>query len=200
MESGVTLSSQDGQFATTVPTLLRVGLSPDWEFRLESDLLVLQNPGLNSFSDISLGAKGNFLRTEDTSVGLLFKLNVPIGHESLRGSIDPSVTVLWDQSLVGDLAMSLNAGLNLTEDQFDSRFLQYFWSASVSHPLSDKVTLYGELYGEGPDGSGEPTRTAADAGLLFLLNNDLQLDVSYARGLSSDGLDWSVGLGLSSRF
>jgi hypothetical protein len=101
--------------------------------------------------------------------------------------------------VVGDLALGFNVGLTLTEDT-GTRFTQAFWAASLSHPLSEQVTVYAEVFGRGPASLGGDTLTAADTGVLLLINNDLQFDVSYAHGLSGSGLDHSFGLGLSSRF
>lgn len=199
LETGVTLGRSDGQFTTTFPTLVRVGLDDRWELRVEGDLFVLQNPGLDSFADSSLGAKVNLLDSEHTSLGLLMSVSIPIGPDSVRGTVDPALAVLLDQSLVGDLGLGFNAGLTLSEAA-GTRFTQFFWATSFSHPLGESVTGYIEFYGEGPDGPGATVQTAADGGFLLLLDNDLQLDLSYAKGLSGSGFEWAVGLGLSSRF
>ena len=37
-------------------------------------------------------------------------------------------------------------------------------------------------------------------GIKYLVSNDLQLDLSFDRGLTSDSPDWLFGLGLSARF
>ena len=199
IETGVTYTRDNGVDQTTFPTLLRIGIERNWELRIESDTLTIQNPGPNHFSDVSLGAKVNLLNAEDTKVGLLFNLNLPVGPRSTRGTFDPSLAVLWDQALVGELGLGVNAGVALPEDQ-GTRYINYFWATSLSHPVTEDLTAYLEYYGEGPVVLNGSVQTAVDGGFTYLLNDNTQLDLSYAKGLSNGGFDWSVGLGFSNRF
>lgn len=199
LETGVTSTREGGITQISLPTLLRFGLGKSWEFRVESDTLAFQNPGVNSFRDVSLGVKTNLLTSEDTNVGLLVGLNVPVGNGDLKGTVDPSLALLLDQSLVGELGLGLNVGVTISGDS-GARFVQYSWATSLSHPVSQDLTAYLEFYGEGPDRIGGTTQTVADGGLTYLVNRDTQLDLFYAKGLTSQGIDWSIGLGLSKRY
>lgn len=199
IETGVSLTREDGQDYTSFPTLLRLGAGERWEFRLESDILHLQNPGADSFSDVVVGAKVILHKSEGRAFGLLLDLAIPAGIEDVRGSLEPEIKALLDQDLGGDFSLSLNAGLSVPEDD-DARLVSYTWAASLSHPVSEKVDVYLELFGEGPDQVSGPGQVGVDSGFTYQPNNDLQFDVSYAKGLSSFGLDWSVGLGVSTRF
>ena len=199
IETGVTFSRSGGVDTISLPTLLRLGLSKKWEFRIESDTLNFQDPGRSFFSDTSLGAKVNFLESDKSNLGLLFNLNIPIGPEELRGTVDPSLALLWDQSLVGDLSLGVNTGLALSGEG-DQRFVQFSWATSFSHPVTEKTNAYVEFFGEGPEIAGGAVQTAVDGGFTYLLNPDSQLDISYARGLSQGGFDWSLGAGFSQRF
>ena len=77
---------------------------------------------------------------------------------------------------------------------------QLSWATSFSHPLGESVDFYLEAFGEGPDEAGGHHFVGADTGLLYRLNDDLQIDAYYLRGLSSFGIDWQVGSGVSARF
>jgi hypothetical protein len=198
LETGAFWQREDGQDITIFPTLLRVGTGQRWEIRLESDLLQLSQPGLDSFADVSLGAKVNFYDRDSTKLGLLMNLNIPAGNEEVRGSLDPELTFLWDQDLGKDWTLNLNAGVALSEQ--GDRFLQLNWAIGIQHALGQRVDLYLEYFGEGPDEPAGDLLTGADAGLMWRLTEDLQLDASYARGLSSHGLDWGAGFGVSARF
>lgn len=107
---------------------------------------------------------------------------------------------LWDQDLGGDWSVGVNVGAALTQDDTDERYGQLSWATSFSHPLGESVDFYLEAFGEGPDEAGGHHFVGADTGLLYRLNDDLQIDACYLRGLSSFGIDWQVGSGVSARF
>jgi hypothetical protein len=86
LETGLSLTKEDGAYTTTFPTLVRIGLGDRWELRVESDMFELQNPGLNGLSDVALGAKVNFIENDSTNLGLLVDVSVPVGHPELRGT------------------------------------------------------------------------------------------------------------------
>lgn len=198
LETGVSLIREGDDHLTTFPTLLRIGAGERWELRLESDMLTLRNPGTDSFSDVALGAKLNLMEGESTNLGLLFNLNLPLGIEELRGSVDPELKFLWDQDLGGDWSLGFNAGLALTEE--DVRFVRWAWAASISHPLSESLDAFVEAFGEGPETPGGAVYTGADTGILWKVSDNFQLDASYTRGLSNFGPEWGVGVGASARF
>lgn len=187
--------------AVTMPTLLRVGTGPDTELRLETAGPVFISGGGGGFSDLSLGGKWTF-HEGDPTLGLLMTVTLPTGARSLRvPAAEPAMKLLLDADLGGGWVLGFNVGAALPEDPVaGTRFVQAGAAMAVGHEISEGVTAYGELFGGGPDVIGSTGFMAADAGFLFLLNPDLQLDVEVFRGLSAQGLDWGVGAGVSARF
>lgn len=201
LETGISLTREDGQDYTSFPTLIRIGTGKRWEFRIESDLLHLQNPEPDSFHDVILGTKVTLYDGDDTHFGLILDAAVPVGIKDVRGSFGPELKALYEHEFRNDFTLELNAGLSLPEDEEQgARLLSYSWAASVSHPLSERFDAYLELFGEGPNKLDEKGQVGVDGGFTYQPNDDLQFDLSYAKGLSSFGLDWSVGLGMSTRF
>lgn len=184
-----------------VPTLLRVGTGPDTELRLETEGPVFISGG-GGLSDVSLGGKWTMVEADAATLGLLVNLRLPTGARALRTSaVEPDVKLLLDADLGGDWVLGFNVGFAVPEDAIDGRrFVQAGSALALGHEIADGVTAYGELFGGGPDAIGGTGFMAADAGFLFLLNPDLQLDVEVFRGLSATGLDWGVGAGVSARF
>ncbi len=199
LETGVSLTREDGQSFTSFPTLVRIGTGERWEFRIESDLLHLQNPGADSFHDVVVGAKVTLHEDERTHWGLIFDARIPVGIAEVRGSFEPEIKALHEHEFKNDFTLELNVGLSVPEDE-EARLMSYSWAASLSHPVSGKLDAYLELFGEGREKSGESSQVGVDGGFTYQPSDDLQFDISYAKGLSSFGLDWSVGLGASTRF
>lgn len=204
LESGVLFERSRGgePDRVLIPTLLRVGTGPDTELRLETLGPVFASGGAGGLSDVSLGAKWTILEGDATTLGLLLNMRIPTGARALRTSaLEPDLKLLLDASLGDDWALGFNVGLAVPEDpSAGQRFVQAGAATSLSRKIAEGVTVYGELFGGGPDALGGTGFVAADAGFLFLLNPDLQLDVEVFRGLSAGGLDWGVGAGVSARF
>jgi hypothetical protein len=203
---------RDGSGAHLTPTLLRVGTGPDTELRLEGDGLTQQtipvllddgseaNQRDRGLSDVSLGFKANLVEG-DPSVGVLVTLDLPTGSQPFRAqTVTPAAKLLADFELGGDWSLGFNAGAILPEDEDGSRFAQGLFAASVGYPLSDSLRGFVELSGVGPDAPGGDFLMAVDGGFTYLINPDVQLDVSAIKGISASGLDWGVGGGLSVRF
>lgn len=201
IEAGTTFTEQSGESgALTTPTLLRFGLDDSWEFRLESDLITLLSPGAGGFSDFTVGAKVNLMEGERSAAGIVMNVNVPSGFRDVRSTVDPAVKFLFDQDLGEGWGLGFNAGAVLTEDDTGTRFLQPVFAVAVGKELTDSFRIYGEAFGDGPAEAGGDYQMGADAGFTYLLNNDLQFDLSIAAGLSPDTPDWALGLGVSARY
>jgi len=97
--------------------------------------------------------------------------------------------------------MELNLGARSTVDpEGSARFLQGTFACAVTHELSDDFSVFGELYGDGPYRPGTGALLTAQAGFLYRVGDDLQLDMEVLRGLSASGLDWGLGIGISARY
>jgi hypothetical protein len=75
------------------------------------------------------------------------------------------------------------------------RYGQGTFAVSLGRSLpSPRWSAYGEAVHETTD------PWFVGGGIKYLVSNDLQLDLSFDRGLTSDSPDWLFGLGISSRF
>lgn len=203
LESGVFLAGDrlGGPSSTSLPQTLRVGLSEDVEFRVDTNLHTWtgETAGLE---DPVPGIKWTFARSEDASFGLLANVEVPTGHADLRSQrLLPGLVLLADWDLGGGTSLSLNAGGFESEDPATGTpLLQSFTAASISQAFDDVVSGYLEVSTFGPGALGDPTTVVADAGLAFQVTPDLALDLAVFRGLSSVGMNWGGTVGITNRW
>ncbi|MEW6284572.1 MAG: transporter, partial [Candidatus Eremiobacterota bacterium] len=202
IESGVLYElDRGGGDRVLTPTLLRVGTGPDTELRIEGDLLTFEQRRVG-LSDFSLGAKVNLTDQDWGALALLGRLNFPTGTNGFAGhAVVPELALLSAFPLSEEwaLAVSLQGGLP-RDDTTGDRYLQGFFATALGYSISERLGVFVEVFGNGPQGDGGPFELATDAGLTYLLSEDLQLDLAAVKGLSATGLDWGVTLGVSARF
>jgi Putative MetA-pathway of phenol degradation len=201
LESGVLVTATKGnsQALVQTPLLYRVGLNEQFELRLGTTGLNFQDTHAG-WADILPGFKWNFHKSESLSVSLVGSVAVPLGNENLRPpSVLPSLSLATDIPLGSTTGFLLNAGVGTLGDERD-RVVQTFATAGVSQNLGDRWALYVEGGVFGPDKPGNPTTTAGDVVVTYLINNNTQIDAAIFKGFSAGGLDWAATFGFSTRF
>lgn len=193
------------------PTKLRYGVIEDFEVHAEGtvyDRFTVEGPAgeltASGFSDLELGGKAHLLDGNGAipSVGVLAAIRLPVGADEVSGDLlvfRPTVAAEW--SLVPALSLFTNVGLTvpLEDRELFTDGFRYTAGLGFAPAALAGFTFFAELFGQIPLGDGEEV-TAADAGALFLVNDDFQLDV-YARvGLNDAAQDLIVGGGGSFRF
>lgn len=188
-------SGPTGQDSWAVPTtLFRVGLHRGLELRLVPELRYRPGRGPRRlfFSDLQVGAKLTILRSEKLSIGLLEHLMVPtwIGPEQ-KPALGMVHRLAVSHSGEGPWSLSYNLGYQhgalLDAEAF-------FYTLSAGHSLSDKLGLFGEVFGQVPPGGR--VQFSMDAGLTYLFHPRLQLDYLFGFGLNhryqfnSIGISW----------
>ena len=191
VESGMSFESS----VKTLNTLFRIGLSDGFEFRLNTNYLLPKYNGLNaSFSDVELGAKIQLYRAENsrTTIAFLSHVVVPTANETYT---DDGVgflnRVLISHALSDSLSIGYNLGYNMRYTQEGDFIYALFLAKSFS-----RLGTYFEVYG---NKSESLSLFNFDFGGSYLLNPNLQLDISYGRGLNNDIVDYFAA-GVSWRF
>ncbi len=81
------------------------------------------------------------------------------------------------------------------------RYGQETFAVSLGRSLpSPKWSAYGEAVYVNTNLVGASDSSFLGGGIKYLVSNDVQLDLSFDRGLTSDSPDWLLGLGISARF
>jgi len=186
-------------------TLVRYGLSQNFEIRLgwnlQEDITHVNNQKLDNvssgFSPLLLGMKVYI--TEES--GWIPEISL-IGHIFLpfTASTDyrPETTgVDFRFSLAHTLSEKTSLGYNIGMSWGnDSPEASYVYTIAYGYSISDKFGAYAELYGDLPEDN--KANHFWDAGLTYLVSNNLQLDMSFGTSIT-EGQDLLLSTGLSFR-
>lgn len=214
IESGVAIdwSRQGDQRSEglSTPMTLRYGISERVEMRLKtSGLVVARESGADVPRTTTEGvaaptveAKWQLTESAGPTVALLLSTSLPIGSPALRpGELQPAALLSTDLPLGGAASISLNAGLvSAFDDSLEDRFAQGFFAAVVGFALADDWGGFVEAAVTTPDAIHGDLTVLIDGGVSWVVNPDLQLDVSAIRGVTAAATDWTAMLGVSLRF
>jgi hypothetical protein len=182
LEQGVAL---DGPGSTvSFPSLTRVGVGHDLEVRLETPVLAIGDGGA-AFDGVAVGGKWHAYDTDGgPSVGVLV-------HAEFDGDFGfaPVAKVACDLDLPAGLELGLNVGGTVAGGGVGG-----LWAVAVGRPLTDVFRVYVEASGAVASGVAV---TDFDAGASYLVNDDVQLDLSGLYGLAGN---YGAGAGVSVRW
>jgi Putative MetA-pathway of phenol degradation len=193
----------------TVPGgLLRVGLVSPLELRVSAVGYELETSSggkhRSSGSDLVIGSRARLLDQQGIrpATALEFDLSLPTGSDAVTsGGVDPSGLLLvewgfWDRFVLdGNLGL---ASVSLGENDA-SRAVQVAPSLSLGASIDARANVFIEWYATFSS-RGVADQPAVDAGLSWLVDDDLQLDVSVGAGLDDAAPDFTVSAGIAWRF
>ena len=183
--------------------LLKYGVNEFFELRFITSYASTRidgQPDADGFLPLTLGFKTKF--TEEH--GIWPKISL-LGHFVLPGIVGNDVAI---KNLAPDfrfafahtLSKSFSLGYNLG----------VFWDGSNPEPVFiyslapgysvGKFGFYVEGYGFIPQGSDREVRFLMDGGMTYLVNNNLQLDLSYGHNVTDNFMESYTALGVSYRF
>jgi len=150
----------------------------------------------------TIEAKWQMTESAGPTVALLLSTALPIGSPALRpGELQPAALLSAELPVGGEASVSLNAGVVSAFDvDLEDRFAQGFFAGVLSFALADNWGGFVEAaVATGDDTHGDAT-VFIDGGLSWVVNPDLQLDVSAIRGVTVAATDWTAMVGVSLRF
>ena len=185
--------------------LIRYGILDNLEFRLGWNFVEgattvngsKLDDVMSGLSPLLLGlkidiAEENGLMPEIALIGHVFPIF------SASADYRPETTgVDFRLSLAHTLSEKSSLGYNIgAEWGNDSPEATAIYTIAYGYSFTDKFGMYAELYGDFPEDSS--ANHYWDAGMTYLVNNDLQLD-AYVGTSITEGQDILLGLGLSYR-
>lgn len=191
------------------PTLLRGGLTEDFELRLATDgpaFLTETSPTDRTFgmSDLELGMKYHVLDGGGAvpSTAFLAAVNFPSGSSAFT-SHKPEYALVgaldWD--LPFSLGLGTNFGIAARPEEHDSG---YFWqfnaAASLGGGITQRLSWYVELGANLPAADRDHGAVFVDGGFKYLLSPDMQLDFAVAKGLNEPADTIGATIGFSVRW
>lgn len=195
------------------PTKIRVGVasfgqgglelhiegSPYQVNEIEIGALELTTDGV---PDPEVGGKVQFNEGAGAvpTLGLLVALALPIGTDEVsedRWGLSPTLAAGW--ALGEHWSVGLNTGTTTDLDEGDTSLRYALALGRDLGPWLPDLSLYGELFGEVAFADEDEAALGADAGLAYLVTEDVQLDAALFVGLTDAADDWAATLGLSFR-
>lgn len=192
------------------PTLFRYGIVAPLEFRLEGETFAVRTRTGQAtdkgFTDLAFGAKLHLVDNERwvPSFGVLAHLTVPTGTSAFTSTVaEPIVKALFDWELPADFSLGTNLGFDVpVRDAQGDKFARMLYAVAVGHPLnflSDRWRLFIEFAGAVPLADNKPDEHSFDSGIVWRINDTLQVDTLVQVGLSRTTPDITWGLGVSWR-
>jgi len=197
----------------STPTLLRYGVSEDWELRLESDGAIrqrLNESGIGSrqrgTADLAVGAKWHWRDGDEASgaPGLAWLVHVDLdsGSAAYRGQgLRPSLRMVAEWELAGGWSAGLMPGIYRDRNENGKHFTGAILAAVLGKSLTEQLRGFVELSGQQLTSEKNGGKLITfDTGLAYLLTNTLQLDLALARGLNKNSPDLAWTFGLSVKY
>jgi len=201
VSSSIDYTQQDYHIATT---LFRYGIGTDFELRLHGKI---QSRTIESFNNlkiysglanISIGMKYQFYQSADgeTNGAVLATAILPVGSsEFSSSSIEPALLIALSEDLSELFSIGTNFGGIYLNDESE---LTYLYSLALGIGITEKIGGFVELFG-GIKSSISPEHFL-DGGFTYLVNNDIQFDLSAGTRIFFEDTNWFVNSGVSIRF
>lgn len=197
----------------STPTLLRVGISEDWELRLETDGRLRQrseaagvSARTSGWSDLAIGAKWHHLDGDEETgrpgVAWLLHLDLDSGSGAFRGQgVRPSLRGVAEWEFAGGWSLGVMPGIYRDRDESGQHYTGAIMAAVLGKSLNENLRVFVELAGQQLTSSRHGGKVVTfDTGLAYTLTRDLQLDVALSRGISKTAPDLAWTVGVSTRF
>ncbi|MEL6810108.1 MAG: transporter [Bacteroidota bacterium] len=186
-------------------TLLRYGILENLELRLgwnfEEGRTTIDGTRLedvtSGFSPLLAGMKVNITQEEGwiPTIGLIGHLFLPLSASS---DYRPETTGVdfrfsFDHTLSEKSSIAYNLGAQWGNDSPEAA---YIYTLAYGYSITDTFGIYAEVYGDFPEDNR--ANHFWDAGLTYLVMNNLQLDATVGSGIT-EGQDILISAGFSYR-
>jgi hypothetical protein len=195
----------------STPTLLRIGMGESTELRIETEgRNIIRSSGeatVAGYADTELGVKWHLADQQGEgfggapSMGVLLHAALPSGSRELRGhGVRPSLRLAAEWDLADGYSFGVMPGLAQESDDAGKRYGYGILAATLGKEFNERVRGFVELAAPQIARAGHGgTQASFDTGVTYLVNKDLQLDVSLTHGLNRRTPDLSLAFGLSLR-
>jgi len=202
IESGMSLTFDDIQGSQqrhlALPSnLFRYGITDGIELRLVSqfDEIKFENKKIQGISDLELGAKIELIKNKfhNTEIAFLSHLILPTGN---KGISNDDYGVINKVALSHDLRENIALGYNLGYNYFGYGNGDFTYSLALGVAVNDEVGFYLEPYGDFEE--FEEWINSFNAGITYLLRDNLQIDFSFGTGVNhrmnyiATGISWQI--------
>jgi Putative MetA-pathway of phenol degradation len=203
VENGLTYEyAQAGQTSLSYPTSLwKYGVNKHFEVRLITDLVTQKDEKVSTTGliPITIGFKTAITDEKGLIPQIAFIGHYTTSHfgsKEFRTSFAaPSFRFNMQHTLTKKVSLAYNLG---AEWDGTTTSEKYIYTFTTGITLTEKLGGYAELYGFISKTTDADHR--CDAGLTYLINQDMMADLSGGYGLSKTSPKMYVSLGFSARF
>jgi len=203
VENGFSYEKEEEQKTFDIPeAVLRYGIFKDVELRIETVLKAEeQEISDNHFGvePVVIGAKYHILDHKGNAIpdlGILARVSIPWMADNVyqEKKYSPEVRLLAQHELSKKNHVGYNLGIHWMPEALQP---EYIYSISADHSITKKLKVFVETYGQVQ--SHHHAENSADAGILFLLTENLQLDIMAGTGISHSVSKKFAEVGISFR-
>ena len=204
-EFGFGIEDTDPGFIYTYPkALLKFGITDNFELRFYTEYTTIQkepNPDLNGFIPLSVGIKAKLGEQK----GVLPKMSF-LGHLRIPGVVSdeletkylaPTLALLFEHHVSDVISIAYNVGVEWDGLSPDPNFL-YTLNPTIN--ITDRLAIFGEGFGRIIQQEDDDIEFSVDAGLSYLIGNDLMIDVVLGKGITDNKPSRFIEAGFSYRF
>jgi hypothetical protein len=190
---------EEGPFEATTwstPTLLRIGVTGQLEFRLETDAFSSVNMEVagasddrtSGYSPIALGLKYHLLEAGASarpSIGVLAHVEVPSGSGAFKMEDAAGTVVLaadWD--LTSSVSLGVNGGVDIFEEPGGDTKTGGLFSAAVGYGLTEETGSFLEIAIAEIGLASDMRSVIFDGGITHLFGPGAQIDVAVGAGIT----------------
>ena len=187
VESGLMYSYSNGVVnSSSLPNLLlRYGAFDKIEFRFSSDLLISPIENKISLSPIQLGSKIQLIGNESFQLAFLSMVTFDSVNQNTLTKL------VGGNSITDNFGVGYTLGHNLAKSNTNNSFN---YSVFLSNSFNSKITGFLEFYGDwNYNLISKINIINFDFGGSYLLNDKMQLDAYFGKGLNNDLYFGSIG-------
>ena len=187
IESGINIQ----EIQSDINSLIRIGIFDGLELRINSNYIINDEISFqkkSSFDDFEIGSKFRIIeKTENKfNISFLTYLSIPTAPEVFSyneyGFLNK---LLFSHNLTSDTKIGYNIGYNQFTNYDDLLKYSFIYVKNLS-----SFSIFFELYG---NSSTDFSSLNFDSGLIYLLDNDRQFDLSIGKGLNNDLFFFNLG-------
>ena len=207
-------NSSSHDVTTFIPTLLRLGITSNFEARLESNTytwMKLHDPdqGRNRFTGFapaSLGLKYQFIEAEGAerpSVGAILRVFPPLGSGRFRTTQttgDFRLAADWD--FAPKWSLNPNIGVAAYQEEPNSpRYMAGLFASTLSYNPTKNFNVFIDMGVRTPESNRGKASFIFDIGMAYIIGKNTQLDVSIGTGATGETSPRPfIAAGISHRF
>jgi len=145
-----------------------------------------------------VGAKYRLVSTDQYNMSLLGFVSLPTGNSPDAGHFSPLLGLLWDYT-INTTVSAFGTVQFISFVEGDQRSTNFQPAIGLSFSHTETISTYIEYYRDMSLNLSTEDIDMFDAGVAYLLTDDIQLDVNFGISIDRDASDF-IGAGFAIRF